>query len=147
MTLMYLYWSLYKKNKQLKSEKDILKNNLKDNLLNLNLRSGFYKQTFNLAESEDASKTSDYDVKIHVIEEEKYTNGFSKIKHIKTDILNGFQPDHYDYIKRLSILKFDTIVKTSDIEWLDVDQDIKGLRINKITSVLKEIEKDEKNRN
>jgi hypothetical protein len=144
---MYLYWSLYKKNKQLNSEKDILKDNLKENLLNLNLRAGFYKQTFKLAVSEDASKTSNYDIKIHIIEEERYLNGYSKIKHIKTDILNGFRTDQYDYIKKLSILKFDTIVKTSDIEWLEVDPDIKELRINKITSVLNEIEKDEKNRN
>jgi hypothetical protein len=142
---MYLYWSLYKKNKQLNSEKDILKDNLKENLLNLNLRAGFYKQTFKLAVSEDASKTSNYDIKIHIIEEERYLNGYSKIKHIKTDILNGFRTNQYDYIKKLSILKFDTIVKTSDIEWLEVDPDIKELRINKITSVLNEIEKDEKN--
>jgi len=146
-TIGYLYYLLYKKkeeNKKLKTTEKTLKENLKENILNLKLREGFYEMTFKLAEKEDTNDSSDYDTKIHVIETEKYVNGYSKIKHVKTDVLSGFSPNQYEYVKTLSVRKFDTLVETDNIEWLEVDQDIKELRINKINSVLKEIENDGK---
>jgi len=142
-TIVYLCYLLSQKKeeiKKLKSTTSILNENLKENILNLNLRVGFYDMIVKLAETEDDKVSSDYDTIIHVIETERYVNGYSKIKHIKTDVTSGFNPNNYDYVKKLSKQKFNTLVKTTDIIWLEVDQDIKELRINKLNSILKEIE-------
>jgi len=129
-----------KDNKNLESKVNELKLTLKDNILNLNLREGFYDKIFKLAITESSEDVDQFETKIFVIELEKYTNGYSKIKLVKTDVLNGFKIDKYDWVRELSERKFSSIVKTSDITWLEVDEDIAELRKEKLTRLLKEIE-------
>jgi len=108
--------------------------------LKLNLREGFYADTIKFAENQDAEETDDYDVKVYVKELEKYTNGYSKIEHIRTDVYSGFSQNKYDMAKRTIQNKFESVVKTSDITWLEVDEDINKLRKEKILTLLKQNE-------
>ena len=134
----YLLYKKHKENQNLKTDKKKLKDNLTENFLNLDLRKGFYTQIHQFAEKETSTTTSDYEVKIHVIELKKYLNGYSEIKYTKTDVLSGFSIHQYNHVINISQRKFDTLVKTEDITWLEEDIDIKELRIDKLNNILNE---------
>jgi len=140
LSFLKLYTDKKVDNKKLIEKNEKLKIGLNENILKLNLREGFYTDTIKFAENQDAKETDDYDAKVYVKELEKYTNGYSKIEHIRTDVYNGFSQNKYDMAKRTIQNKFESVVKTSDITWLEVDDDINKLRKEKILTLLKENE-------
>lgn len=79
-------------------------------------RIGYYIKTTNLI---DGGKSTPYDMNIYVKEVEKYTNGMSNVELIKIEVVSGLEPNSYDYIKESNKKAFSTLVKTSDVEWLE----------------------------
>lgn len=89
------------------------------NLTSQNNRIGYYNDTTTLVGGDDILKTrNQYISTIHVKEIEKYSNGLSKIESVGIDVIHGFEPDNYDVIKSSLKLRFSTLRKTSDIQWL-----------------------------
>jgi hypothetical protein len=79
-------------------------------------KTGYYETTTNLI---DNGKSYPYVMNIYVKELEKYTNGMSKVELLKIEIISGIDPPNYDYVKETTKTKFSSVIKTSDVEWLE----------------------------
>jgi len=126
----------------LKKKETLFKNNINDNILNLDLKDGFYDDIIKLSTDKNSSETDDYNLRIYVKELERYKNGYSKIKLINSDVIQGYSTDRYSTVKNIISKKFKTIVKTKDITWLEIDNDINELRKEKLIRLLKKLEID-----
>lgn len=135
------YKKIYDNNKILNKVIIKLKSSLDDELDDIDLREGFYIENQILSDDEHDPNaiTSNYSVVVHILELEKYKNGYSKIKINYLDSNNGYNPSQYNYINDITRKRFNTIVLTSDITWLDKNIDLNKLRKKKITSILTEI--------
>jgi hypothetical protein len=114
---------------------------IKNNVLN-GKKSGYYTYSTNLLSKElkEAGKTGDtYDCNIYVDELDRYTNGLSKIKLKKIEVINGFDPHQYEWVRTCAKDKFSELKKTSDIEWLESVETIKTIRKNKLAEIIKKI--------
>lgn len=112
-------------------------NNIKN--LSISGRNGFYSDTVNLLSPEDKKNGTSgetYYFTIYVKELERYTNGMSKIKLINIEVTGGFQIDQYSWIKESQEKRFSSLKKTSEIEWLEIEQDLKELRKEKLEKIL-----------
>jgi len=150
LTLSVIFLSLYSRNKYLKEEKEynftkleneneILKNSfniLKDEILS-DKRVGYYsgKKTLVSEEARDKPGTI-YNTCIYVTEIDRYTNGQSKIKLDKVEILSGFDHGQYNWVKTLTKEQFCSIKNTADITWLESEVSIVKQRKDKITEIL-----------
>jgi len=128
-----------------KSQKDFQEKNqkIKDELTTDINKIGFYKETITLVNSGDkkAGKTGEpYDLVIYIKEIDRYTNGFSKIKITSLEVVSGFDHSQYTWVKQCLTDKFSSLKKTSDIEWLESEEDIKELRKQKLAKLEKIIE-------
>lgn len=108
------------------------------NELNKPLRKGYYKQglvtksKINFSEEKEEFYST-----IYVIELDRYTSGESKIKidYIEPGIQESKMPKSKieNFIKET----FKSIVKTSDINWLDSELSIKEMRREKLSKIKK----------
>jgi virulence-associated protein VapD len=102
-------------------------------------RVGYYQGTVNLMRTSNDKKGDTYTYNIHVKELDRFTNGMSKIELIDIEIISGFSPIQYDYVKKCARDCFSSVRKTSDIEWLESEETTKEQRKQKLDK-LKEIE-------
>ena len=128
-----------------KSQKDFQEKNqkIKDELISDINRIGFYEETINLVNKDDkkAGKTGEpYDLIVYVKEIDRYTNGFSKIKMTNLELISGFDHSQYTWVKQCVTEKFSSLKKTSDVEWLESEEDIKELRKQKLAKLEKILE-------
>ena len=75
---------------------------------------------------------------------EKYTNGFSKLKLDKINVINGYNLDKFKSIINIATQEFVETQFTSNITFLEREIDIQKLRKNKLTRILKENKKKRK---
>lgn len=139
-TLKQKYKKSQKEHKELLSKYDLISksiNSLKNELSTK--RIGFYQGTTTL-KNESQSTTGDvYTYNVHVKELDRYTNGMSKLELIELEIVSGFSPSQYDWVKTCATSNFSKIKKTCDIEWLESEETTKELRKQKLEK-LKDIE-------
>jgi len=112
-------------------------------LKNLSNRKGFYESTLNLMspeEKEKGSKGEPYTCIIHVKELDRYTNGMSKIELTNVELIAGFDNSQFDHVKNSMRIKFSSLKKTTEIEWLESEETIKELRKQKLKKIA-ELEK------
>ena len=79
--------------------------------------------------------SDDYDCMVHVKEVDRYTNGTSKIELLKIEVISGFDPQQFEYVKGLIKSNFCSIKTTSDIEWLESEESIKKMRKEKLNKL------------
>ena len=77
-------------------------------------------------------KSDKYNVIIYVKEIDRFTNGMSKIQLTSIELVSGFDPSQFEWVKTSMKNKFKSIKKTSDIEWLESEDAIKKLRKDKL---------------
>lgn len=139
---------LYKKekgiHKKTQNSLDILNasfNSLKDDLLD-NHRSGYYEGSTTLLSIEDKEKGKKgelYKVSIFVKELDKYTNGKSKIKYISSEVIDGYDPAKYNWVKSVMKDKFSSIKDSKDIIWLESEESLVRQRTEKIKNIMERI--------
>lgn len=113
-------------------------NELKSDLLD-NKRIGFYEDSITLVSEEDRKaniKGEVYKAHVYVTEVDKYTNGMSKIKLNSIEVISGFSPMSFDWVKSTIKSKFSSIIDTNDVTWLESETDIVQQRSLKITAIL-----------
>jgi len=101
------------------------------------LPQGYYIHKTNLSKSIGSSESYEYKVMVYVEEVDKYNGGISKINLVSLEIISGFDPSQFDYVKRATKSKFISIKNTSDIEWLVSENDIKQERKEKLDKINK----------
>lgn len=107
-------------------------------------KNGYYEDSVNLISPEDRQngKSGDlYKCTIFVKELDRYTNGMSKLELINIEVVSGFDVNQYSWVKKTLQNKFSSLKKTSDIEWLESETEIKELRkqkLDKLSDLLKE---------
>ena len=131
-TKLKIFESKFKKlEKEQKEEINKIKNSL-----SLTNRNGFYNNSIKLVTPEDNAKGlsvgNDYRVIIYVKEIDRFTNGMSKIQLITIEVVHGFDNSQYEWVKTTFKSKFSSIKKTSEIEWLESEEDLKELRKQKL---------------
>jgi len=85
-------------------------------------RIGYYSDKVDLTDSKDTLKsvTERYKVRVFIKEVEKYSNGLLKIELTKVEVLEGWNPNQYDWVKTCIKYKFSSLKKESDITWLEI---------------------------
>jgi len=111
------------------------------NELNKPLRKGYYKETLTVSSGEGVNKTihNTFEPIIYVFEVDRYTSGESKIK---IDYIEpGIDESKISKIKIETVItqSFKSIVKTSDINWLDSELSIKEMRREKLSKIKKSL--------
>jgi len=104
-------------------------------------RQGYYDENINLTDSE-TNTSKPYTVYVYVKEIERYTNGMSKIQLIKSEVVSGYSPNQYLWVKECVEKRFSSVKKSSEIEWLEVEEDLKEMRKEKLNKILNK-DKDE----
>lgn len=102
-------------------------------------RVGYYSDSVNLLSEEDKKsglKGEPYYFTIHVKEIERYTNGISKIELINIEVTSGYHIDQYSWVRESQKVRFSSLKKTSEIEWLELDKDLKESRKEKLNKIL-----------
>ena len=97
---------------------------------------GYYIDSVNLVDKHAGGNGDLYKLKVHINEIDRYKNGDSKIELLKIEIIYGFNPSNFDWAKQAIELRFSTIKKTNEIEWLESEDNIKENRKNKIKEIL-----------
>jgi len=95
-------------------------------------KKGYFKGSINLIIDKEKNIGQLYEYVVHVNEVERYTNGECKIKLDYIDVVSGFDPGQYSWIKESASRRFPSIMKISDIEWLESEDSIKELRKEKL---------------
>ena len=131
------YDEIFKKNQNLKITIDNIQNDLSSG------RKGYYVETIRFSTKSNDKNTDNYVVNVFVSEKEKYTNGMSKIKFESAEVISGFSRNIYDEAISCARQKFSTIIKTTDIIWLELEIPLKEQRINKINKLLEKIKEKE----
>lgn len=142
LTIVVFYNKLNVKYKQAILKYNNLYNNVNDKLKELNkpLRLGYYKESLKVQET--GKPDISFEAIVYVDEIARYTNGECRIQinsiepGISNTVINSSSVEQY--IRN----KFITLVKASDIEWLENESEIKELRRNKLEH-LKEVLKNE----
>jgi len=149
--LSILFLALYLNMKKKYSETSQKLQESSDKYKNLNLkidqikdelstkRIGYYIGTTNLMSKEDKKegKPGDpYKYVFYIKEIDRYTNGMSKIQLTNIEITSGFSPDQFDWIKKCAKNQFSSIKKTSEIEWLESEENVKEQRRQKLEKIL-----------
>lgn len=127
ISIIYNY-VLFSKLKVFKNKTSTLINDLKKPL-----RKGYYKQSLKVTSNFDSNfKDKPFDCIINIIELDRFTNGESKIKidYIEASISEADM--EHDRIEKYIRDTFKSIVKSSEIEWLDGENSIKELRKEKL---------------
>lgn len=94
--------------------------------LNKPLRKGYYKTNCQQGSS------IDYEAIIYVSEVDRYLNGDSKIRFNSVEIECGSGSINRNSAESFARKSFVTLVKTSDITWLESETEIKEQRRNKL---------------
>lgn len=104
-------------------------------------RKGYYKSQLTFTNGATKEKF-DFDTLIYVKEVAKYKNGKSKIEFLYVDIIwthSGVGPQK-DNVTNYVINHFESLVDSTEIEWLEVEEDIKEIRKNKMKQLTNMIE-------
>lgn len=81
-----------------------------------------------------SNKGGSYQALVYVYEIDRYTTGYSKIKIKDVESLSpNYKEDSISYAKK----RFVTLLQTSDIEWLESEDNIKKLRKEKLEQLKK----------
>lgn len=72
---------------------------------------------------------------MYVREQDRYANGLSKIELTKIEIISGFDPNQFEWVKTSLTQKFSSLKETKDIEWLESEENIKKLRKEKLQKI------------
>jgi hypothetical protein len=103
-----------------------------ENLLNNNLRKGYYeKQLLNTKDN------TNLDVIVYIIETDRYTNGKSRIKLDYIESSNH-EDIHIDVVEKFVKDHFISVVDSNDITWLDSINELQKERENKLKRILKD---------
>jgi hypothetical protein len=126
----------------LKYKKSITEINSYLDDLNKPFREGYYDGNMPIVTKDDDGKilTSDcYEYVVYVEELDKYTNGESKIKLIRSEIISGISQNQYNYIERVVSSRFCSVRASSDITWLESEKSLKKQRKEKLLVILEKI--------
>lgn len=139
---LYIRYRHYKVNYENLSEKykDVRKD-IRE--MNKSLRKGYYEEKVNFCETK-GGQGDPYDCVVYIEELDRYTNGDSKIKLTKVEVINGFHSNLYSQARSAVERKFCTIKPTKDIEWLESEGKLKEKRREKLNLILEKIEEKEK---
>lgn len=138
-SLSIIFFVLYQtmKNKWFKTDQKL--QDFKNELTSTK-RYGFYDDTVNLVGDDDRinkKKTGDpYNIVIYVKELDRYTNGMSKIEITNLEVTSGYNITQYEYVKSCIRMKFQSLKKTSEIEWLEVEESLKEIRKQKLEKII-----------
>ena len=149
LSITFLILYLRTMNKYIKIDEELQYSKKINNTLNSNLlsiknelttqRIGYYSDSVNILSKEDRlnNKTGEvYTIITHVKELDRYTNGMSKITITNMEITSGFDIYQYEYVKTCMRNKFQSVKKTSDIEWLESEESIKEMRKQKLEKLM-----------
>lgn len=122
-------------------EKDRVKH-LYSDIINSYIRKGYYEDTINMIREHNLDRTDPknfdtYRVITYVSEIDRYTNGQSKIRLDEIEVVSGFNPKNYEYIKKTTKETFCSIKNTVDIQWLESENVIKEQRKEKLDKIMK----------
>ncbi len=59
----------------------------------------------------------------------------SKIELTDVELISGFDNSQFDHVKRTMRTKFSSLKKTSEIEWLESEDNIKEIRKQKLKKI------------
>lgn len=62
----------------------------------------------------------------------------SKIRLNEIEVTSGYDHNQYDWVKKCAREMFSSLMKTSDIEWLESEESIKELRKQKLEKIKKQ---------
>jgi len=137
---LVLYLKMKKKcveiDSNLQNTKDLISSY--EDLKNLSNRRGYYENTINLMSPEDKKnglKGEPYSCILYVKELDRYTNGMSKIELTEIELISGFDSSQFEHVKRTMRTKFPSLKKTSDVEWLESEDNIKEIRRQKLKKI------------
>ena len=121
---------------ELQKSNDILNSNLlsiKEDFTTK--RNGYYSDSTRLL-SINKKSSNLYDFIIYIKEIDRYTNGMSKIEMTNIEVVSGIDISQDDYLKTCIKNRFQSIKKTSDIEWLDSEESLKEMRKQKLEKII-----------
>ena len=120
------------------SEKKDFKKRESEFVNSFSIRTGIY--VYQLSTSGDNSgKSEAFTVDVHITEQERYTNGKSKIMIDHLDIGNYPNTTETKSIKKYIIEQMPELINTSDIEWLELVDSLQKTREKKLERILKDI--------
>jgi len=125
---------LYYRNKKLVDDNKEMNSALNDELIKIKHRQGFYDGSYTLTNQNNDV----YKYRVYVTELEKYKNGFSKLKLEKVDMISGFSTHQYNSIISFAAQDFLDIQSTSNITFLEKDEDLTEVRKDKLERILKD---------
>ena len=99
------------------------------------IRLGYYKMS--LSTNDKLS----FESLVYVNEIDRFTNGESKIEINKIEIGVDSTKVSSDSVNRFIKDKFKSLMKTSEIEWLESEQNIKDIRKNKLEQLKESLKK------
>jgi hypothetical protein len=149
LSIIFIVRSFKMKNKWIKTTNELKKQKEDNEFLNKKLqiaiedlklkrRNGFYSDTLILLSTEQRKnneKGEPYNYIVYVTELDKYTNGLSKIKLDRIEIISGFDCNEFNWVRESVEKKFASIKKTSEIEWLENEENVKDMRKEKLDRI------------
>lgn len=149
LSIIFFILYLRMKNKYIKTDEELQDSQKFNKVLNSTLSSikdelttkriGYYEDSVNILSPEDHrnNKPGDaYKIITHVKELDRYTNGMSKISITDMEVISGFDTYQYEYVKKCMGNKFQSVKKTSDIEWLESEESLKEVRKQKLEKIM-----------
>ena len=138
-SILFLVLYLKMKKKYVETDSNLQKANTLisayEDLKNLSNRKGYYENVINLMSPEDKKnglKGEPYTCILYVKELDRYTNGMSKIEVTNIELISGFDSSQFDHVKRTMRTKFSSLKKTTEVEWLESEDNIKEIRKQKL---------------
>lgn len=126
------YSFLLLKYKNLKSQVNSIMSELKNPI-----KIGYYKTTLTLSQKDKPDVP--FDVLIYVKELDHYTNGDSKIEIHKIEPSIDATLMSHDRIEKYVKDGFVSLIKSTKVEWLESEHDIKEVRKNKLEQLKKSL--------
>jgi hypothetical protein len=113
---------------------EALEASLKQEIVKISHRIGFYDGHYTLTENEKSWK---YSFRVYVTELEKYANGYSKFAFDKVNMMGGYSKENYGHIIHCATNDFLEVQETKNITFLDRDINICEIRKDKLERILK----------
>lgn len=112
-----------------------------NDVINQNIRKGYYVEKVDLLtepnlDKNDSKNFDPYQMYVYITEIDRYTNGQSKIKLDKIEVISGFKPTQYEYVKQTIKDRFCSLRDTSDINWIESENSIKEQRKEKLSKIV-----------
>jgi len=109
------------------------------NDINKPLRKGYYKDSLRVIYKIPGVEDVPFYPTVYIIETDRYTSGESKIKIDYIDVCISETDVFRERVKKYIQNKFESVVKTSNINWLESELSIKEMRREKLAKLKKSL--------